>query len=155
MPTTYRLQTPSQEVMYQVIDWIYSIADMMGIPVQIMLGIVWQESHYDQYSWRFSDENPADRSYGLMHLTLPTAQMMGAPYGYGKITREDLMNDPFLNLYLGGLYLLRQYERYGDWEESISAYNAGSTLKKKNGSYVNARYINNVIQSGEIILSQI
>ena len=114
------------------------IAREYNVPRDIVLGVIEQESRYDPLSYRWNEENPKDRSFGLMHLVIPTAQAMADKiYGTGKI----VVNDQYLfipenNLRLGIYYLKEQFEKYGTWENAISAYNAGRPIVGNISSYV-------------------
>jgi len=121
-----------------VIALASGIARGYDVPRDIVLGVIEQESRYDAQSYRWNEDNAADRSFGLMHLTIPTAQEMANQlYGTGKVT----VDIPYLyvaenNLRLGTYYLKKQFDKYGTWDRAISAYNAGRPISGNIASYV-------------------
>jgi soluble lytic murein transglycosylase-like protein len=122
-----------------IIGMASGIAREYDVPRDIVLGVIEQESKYDPQSYRWNEEKPADRSFGLMHLTIPTAQEMADKiYGLGKVVVNDqYLYVPENNLRLGIYYLREQYEKYGqDWPNAISAYNAGRPISGNIVSYV-------------------
>ncbi len=61
-------------------------------------------------------------SYGLVMVTLPTAQ----EYGY-RGTAEGLA-DPRANVRAGLAFLAAMFRRFGSWDKAYAAYNAGPDL---------------------------
>ena len=133
---------PSQTVVDQIILLINSTASRYGVPSNIITGMVEQESQFDSTAYRFNHDNPADRSYGLMQLTIPTASDMA---GY-PVTSTELYN-PNFNLDLRIKYFKYQLDRYNNVSDAIAAYNAGSVRKSSVGTYINMDYVMNVISN--------
>lgn len=81
-----------------------------GVPGHLFAALVMTESNF----------NPAARSHvgaiGLAQLMPATAQELGVN-----------PHDPWQNLEGGARYLRLQYERFGDWQLALAAYNAGPT----------------------------
>lgn len=147
MAVQSKAKTPDAAVVRELMTNISDIADYLQIPFQVAVGIVWQESKFDPTSYRYNTSDKRDRSYGLFHLTLPTAQWMAAGYGY-DITVKDLY-DPIMSAWLGLSYLLWLWIKYDNLYDAISAYNAGRPLKTSVGGYINDGYIRNVLAGAQ------
>lgn len=78
-------------------------------------------------------------SYGLMQIMLTTAMELGFRFSYPT----ELL-DPNTNIKWGCALLRKLYNRYGDWNDVISAYNQGNNKKDKNGKYINQNYVDKV-----------
>ncbi len=95
-------------------------AQRYGLPVQMVLGLIRQESGF----------NPGSLSYtyarGLMQLEYPTARRVARALGV-RLESPEQLYQPEMNLRLGlrQLYYLRQRFQ-GHWEQMLAAYNAGS-----------------------------
>lgn len=110
-----------------------------GVPYQVVVGVIQQESRFDPKSYRWNEENVRDRSFGLMHLVIPTAQAVADKiFGVGKVkVDQNYLYNAKNNIQLGTYYLKQQYEKYGkSWENAISAYNAGRPIQGNMMSYV-------------------
>jgi len=104
----------------------------LGVPPALIAAIIHVESRGDPTAAGMHGE------YGLMQILCSTARQMGF-----KGACPELLN-PYVNIYYGTKYLRWQFERYGDWEKAISAYNAGSfTLR-------NRKYVEKVLAAWEI-----
>ena len=88
----------------------------------------WLSSHYIGSS-----------SYGLMQLMRTTAIEMGFRY---KFPFE--LFDPATNIKWGCTLLKKLYNRYGSWDDAVSAYNQGDNRKNLDGTYKNQGYVNKV-----------
>ncbi|MBI1381915.1 MAG: transglycosylase SLT domain-containing protein [Planctomycetaceae bacterium] len=65
---------------------------------------------------------------GLLQLQVPTAADMARRLRVPPPTREELLDDPELNVRLGAAYLAWLLPRQeGDWERALMAYNTGPT----------------------------
>ncbi len=65
---------------------------------------------------------------GLLQLQVPTAVDMARRLRVPPPTRDDLLDDPELNVRLGAAYLAWLLPRQdGDWERALMAYNTGPT----------------------------
>ena len=149
MGILWRARPVTQAQKEAIIGLASGIAREYDVPRDIVLGVIEQESKYDTQSYRWNEENPADRSFGLMHLTIPTAQAMADKiYGMGNIVVSDqYLFVPENNLRLGIYYLREQYERFGQsWPNAISAYNAGRPIS---GNIVT--YVQEVIKKGSAL----
>ena len=138
MGVQWKAVPPSNAEKEAIIGLASGIAREYDVPRDIVLGVIEQESKYDTTSYRWNEDNPKDRSFGLMHLVIPTAQAMADElYGPGKIAVSDqYLYVPEYNLRLGIYYLKKQFERFGSWPNAISAYNAGRPISGNIVSYV-------------------
>jgi hypothetical protein len=91
-------------------------AEKYGIPVDLYLKLVNQESGFNPGA-----VSPAG-AIGLGQLMPGTAADLGVD-----------PNDPLQNLDGSARYLAEQYERFGDWEMALAAYNAGPGAVQKYG----------------------
>lgn len=91
-------------------------ADMLGIPEDLAHAQAFVES------WGIPDAVGFLGECGLSQLHPDTVAWLAPMYGY---TAQQACEDPFVNIELGQRYLLRQYERFDDWDLALSAYNAG------------------------------
>lgn len=84
----------------------------------LVLGVARQESLFDPQAGSHAGAR------GLLQLMPSTARLvakqLGVPYNIGLLT-----GDPEYNLRLGGAYLGRVVDRYGDLGLALAAYNAG------------------------------
>jgi Transglycosylase SLT domain len=79
-------------------------------------------------------------SFGLMQIMGGVAR----DYGYtGYLTK---LCDPATGLRYGMLHLRKYFEKYGEWHDTLSAYNAGSPRKGPDGQYLNQAYVSRVMQ---------
>ena len=85
-----------------------SIARENGLPVDLFLALVDQESR-----WNAGAISPKG-AIGLAQLMPATAKMLGVD-----------PRDPIQNLAGGARYLRDQFERFGQWDLALAAYNAG------------------------------
>ena len=79
-------------------------------------------------------------SYGLMQLMLTTAMELGFRYEY-----PFELFDPATNIKWGCALLKKLYDRYGDWQDAVSAYNQGNNRKNLDGTYKNQKYVETVL----------
>lgn len=116
--TPTKWQTPRYTGKYkgQFLNMAKQAATRHGIPVDLFLRLVQQESNW----------NPAAVSHagaiGLAQLMPSTA----------KLLRVD-PTDPEQNLDGGARYLKQQYRAFGTWKLALAAYNAGPAAVKRHG----------------------
>ncbi len=84
-----------------------------GLDPHLVYSLVWRESRF------CSDALGAKGEIGLGQIMPRTAQFLGIPQLY--------LWDPDWNLYATAKYLRYLYDRYGNWEKALAAYNAGPT----------------------------
>ena len=93
-------------------------ANEFGVPEEIVWAVIKTESGFDPSA--VSDAG----AVGLMQLTEPT---------FSEITNQRLKDnfdpgmryDPATNIRYGTYYLSYLYARYGNWDATLAAYNAG------------------------------
>lgn len=88
------------------------------VPVSVIKAVIAQESGFREGARR-GEAHIGDASIGLMQLLMRTAKGLG--YG-GSV--ENLYV-PGINVYYGTKLLSENYQRSGNWEDAISAYNGG------------------------------
>jgi len=100
----------------QLQSYLLEQAERYGIPPQMALNLVRQESGFKQ-----SAVSPKG-ALGLMQLMPATAKELGVD-----------PTDPYQNIEGGMRYLRQQYDRFGDWSLAAAAYNAGPGAVEKYG----------------------
>ena len=114
-------------VLYNVAKYIYKDdyiniiekeCDIYNVDKYEILAIIKAESNFDP------DAVSARNAIGLMQLTLDTANWCAEKLNISKVTESDLHN-PELNIKLGIYYYDYLFERYGDLDTTLAAYNAG------------------------------
>ena len=83
-----------------------------------ILSIIKAESNFK------ADAVSSKNAIGLMQLTLDTANWCTEKIGMDKVTESDLYV-PEINIKLGVYYYNYLFERYGDFDTALAAYNAG------------------------------
>jgi len=111
-------------------------ADRLGIPREILMAIAFKESTWRHYAkdgtvlrgrWSPSD-------VGIMQIN-----EKAHPNAFPQAAK-----DMRYNIEYGARYLKYQYERYGNWDEAIAAYNYGSARRNKKGRLLNQSYVDRV-----------
>jgi soluble lytic murein transglycosylase-like protein len=88
---------------------------------------------------------PMDRAFGMVDVESSFRQNRRSPVGavgmaqvrpeYAGVeqgfTAGELSGDPEANLDAGFGYLAKQYERFGDWDAALDAYNRGPTAARR------------------------
>lgn len=97
-------------------SYLLEQAARYGIPPQMALNLVQQESRFNQ-----SAVSPKG-ALGLSQLMPATARELGVD-----------PSDPYQNIEGGMRYLRQQYDRFGDWSLAAAAYNAGPGAVEKYG----------------------
>jgi soluble lytic murein transglycosylase-like protein len=147
---------PSAQRMIELEGYIEDIAASEGVPPAIVKGVAWQESKFDELSYRYNYSNPADRSYGLMHLTIPTAsEIYSKAIGYPVTIQAQSLYEPIFNIWLGTRYLKTLYDKYRNWDEAVAAYNAGVPRYTQAGMFLNQGYVNAVFKVANLLGSYV
>lgn len=98
------------------LDMARSAAQRHGIPEELFLRLVHQESRFNK------DAKSHKGALGLAQLMPETAQRLGV---------DPL--DPYQNLDGGARYLAQQFKAFGSWRLALAAYNAGPEAVRKYG----------------------
>ena len=96
----------------QIDALIEAEAERTGIPSTVIRAVVSKESNYNPYAVSHKGAR------GLMQLLPETASEMGLQSGESLFT-------PKTNIRLGTAYLKQQYDKFGDWNRALAAYNWG------------------------------
>lgn len=97
-------------------------ADQYGIPQPILFGLIQQESSWNPNA---IGDNGAAYGFGQLHA--------GAATDTG-VNRFD----PIGNLKGTASYLSRQFKKYGNWTDALSAYNQGHAGTSQGLAYANS-----------------
>jgi soluble lytic murein transglycosylase-like protein len=104
-------------------------ANTNQIPVKVLRGVCWVESHHDPKAFVYLD--PDRPSYGICQIQYPTAVRNGYR---GDVT--GLMYAP-LNIYLAAHELRRWYKiSNGNFKRAVSSYNRGYYSKAFFNEYI-------------------
>lgn len=101
---------------------IIALAESMhGIPSGLLVAVCQVESELNPYAVVERDGKGSRDSIGICQLQLRTARHFSE-----SVSHSELHN-PVINANIAGAYLRFQFERYGDWERAVVAYNRGSS----------------------------
>jgi soluble lytic murein transglycosylase-like protein len=114
-------------------------ADQYGIPRDILKGVAMHESSWQQ--WEADGSVKAGRNSGSTDWGIMQINDYAHPDAFPRV-KTDLA----YNIDYGAQYLASQYKRYGNWQDAIAAYNAGSVRRTGSGQYANAQYVVAVLQ---------
>ncbi len=92
----------------RIIKEIHAAADRHGVPAELFMALVWQESRYR------ADALSPKGAIGFAQLMPSTAKDLGVN-----------PRNPAENLDGGARYLAAQYRAFGTWKLALAAYNAG------------------------------
>jgi len=120
-------------------DLVDTIASQYRVDPNLVKAVIKHESNWDVNASRY-EAHLNDSSWGLMQVLLKTAKWI---LGNDKLTIQDLIK-PEVNITAGAKYLGSLLAKYGNAEDAIAAYNAGSPRRNKDGAYVNQAYVNSV-----------
>jgi soluble lytic murein transglycosylase-like protein len=97
----------------------------LDLPQDLLASICYVESKYKSNAVHHDDGN--SDSLGVCQIKLGTAKMLGF-----KGVKNELINNPGINILYSGLYLKKQLKRYhGDTKKAIAAYNSGTYRNSK------------------------
>jgi len=89
-----------------------------GIDPALLAAVIYQESKFD------TNAKSGSGAVGLMQLRPDTARGIAIRTGGSAFRVSDLSN-PEINVRYGCWYLRHLYQKYGDWQLVLAAYNAG------------------------------
>lgn len=138
------------------------VATKEGIDPKLIAAVAQHESSGNQWAIRYEKDyqwlyKPQDYSH-LLNISLDTeicmqkfsigyCQLMFAVFrelGFKGSAGECF--DAELNFTYGCRHLKRFLDKYGNVEDALSAYNAGSPRKAVTGKYINAAYVDDVLR---------
>lgn len=107
-------------------------ATKAGVPANVIMGIVEQESDFSPWA---TATHPGDLArggaYGLMQMTLETARGMGYTGAAGDVAQLSGLYDPDVNVALGVRHFADLLKAAGGRADvAISAYNAGLSRER-------------------------
>lgn len=109
-----------------------------NVPISVALLVAKQESGYNgpsQTTYNTEKTISSGNAYGVMQVLLSTAKgVWDGDDSY--ITKERLLNDVELNIYIGIKYLRYLNNLYPDWKITLGYYNTGYPII--NGYAINA-----------------
>ena len=98
-------------------EYVTKYAKEYAVPEHMIYAVIKNESNFDK------GHEGSDNGIGLMGITFKEFDNML------RITGENLTKDalygPETNIKYGTYYLSRLYNRFGDWDTAIAAYNGG------------------------------
>ncbi len=103
-------------------------AQKYGVPEELILAIIQQESAFNPKAYNKNKDGTEDR--GLMQVNYQHNIRLMREYG---IEDPDQLYDIALNIELGTRILYENYKRLGNWVMAVKAYNG---LKADNWDYV-------------------
>lgn len=136
-PATAPGQNPPRATIEAMLD---QAADAHGIPRAILKGIAQRESSWRQFE---SDGSPvAGRNSSSTDWGILQINDLAHPDAFPR-AKTDLA----FNLDYGATYLASQFRRYGNWQDAVAAYNAGSVRRSGSGQYANQAYVSFVFDA--------
>lgn len=84
--------------------------------------------------------DPFGGSHGICQVSIRTAKYIEGDH----ITVKDL-NNPYVNARIAAKYLKRLYDKYGNYEHAVAAYNMGH-VRYKNNKLCNKKYVDKVLK---------
>lgn len=135
-PSRFSPQTPPLTPQ-QIAQETFRAAQDRGIPPQIALALVKQESG-------FRNIRGAAGEYGPAQIMPGTARELG-------------LKDPgntYLNIHAGMDYLKQQYDKFGNWPQAVAAYNAGPNAVARGHVPASTQsYVRNILGGENIDMS--
>lgn len=107
-------------------DCFIKAGEWYSIDPDYLRAIAWQESRYNPTAVntnRSKDGKAGSSDYGIMQIN--TVTMRGLQKEYPGLSKEELLSDPCLNIYIGAMLLRRNFNQYGTTWLAVGMYNAG------------------------------
>lgn len=106
-----------QNINLQHLEYMYDVTMQLGLPINIVFRQIMQESAF----------NPTaisrKKAYGYMQLMPKTYSMYYDKLGFPSEFKND--DNPYINIYIGLMFLKELYDFWNDWELTLASYNAG------------------------------
>ena len=107
-------------------DCFIKAGEWYSIDADYLRAIAWQESRYNPaaiHTNKTKDGKPGSSDYGIMQINSVT--MRGLQKEYPGLSKEKLLSDPCLNIFIGAMLLRRNFNQYGTTWLAVGMYNAG------------------------------
>ena len=99
-------------------EYVSVYAEEYGIPESVVYAVIRTESEFD------SGAVSSAGAVGLMQLMPETFRQLTDEVLFEHLA-DGMLYDPETNIRYGIYYLSYLYDRYGDWETALAAYNGG------------------------------
>ena len=100
-------------------EYVSVYAEAYGVPETLVYAVIRVESEFD------SGAVSSAGAVGLMQMMPDTFTWLTDEILFDHLD-TGMLYDPETNVKYGTYYLSRLYDRYGDWELALAAYNGGS-----------------------------
>jgi soluble lytic murein transglycosylase-like protein len=143
-------------------DVISMVASKEDVDPLLLTAIAQVESDGRKYALRYEKNYTyvykVDEFARILNITRDTEKESQCySYGFmqimGAVAREHGFNDPmgelydpFTNFTYGAKHIGKFVRKYPKLEDAVASYNAGSPRRLDDGTYVNATYVNKVMQ---------
>lgn len=98
--------------------YVEAASESSGVPEHLLYAVIRTESDFD------SGAVSSAGAVGLMQLMPDTFRWLTDEILFDHL-EEGMLYDPETNIRYGAYYLSALYDRYGDWELALAAYNGG------------------------------
>lgn len=116
---------------------IEKVSDEYSVPKYLVCSIIWSESKFDP------NAESSSGAMGLMQMTNSTFEEMQQRIGL-KVDGQQIF-EPEMNIRCGVYYISYLYRIYGDWNQTLAAYNAGlGNVKQWLDKYGEADFLENI-----------
>jgi soluble lytic murein transglycosylase len=99
-------------------EYVTVYAEKYGVPEELVYAVIRTESDFD------SGAVSSAGAVGLMQLMPQTFKWLTDEILFEHM-ESGMIYDPETNIRYGTYYLSRLYDRYGNWEVALAAYNGG------------------------------
>jgi len=99
-------------------EYVETYTEAYGVPESLVYAVIRTESGFD------SGVVSSAGAVGLMQLMPDTFTWLTNEILFDHL-ESGMLYDPETNIKYGTYYLSRLYDRYGDWELALAAYNGG------------------------------
>ena len=100
--------------------YVEEYAEQYELPTHLIYAVIRTESGFDSGAVSHAG------AVGLMQLMPDTFRWLSDEM-LGEHLADGMIRDPETNIRYGCYYLRRLYDRYGNWNAALAAYNAGPT----------------------------
>lgn len=104
---------------YKYYDHVTTYAEEYGVPEELLYGVIKVESNFDK------DARSRVGAMGLMQMMPRTFEWLTSKEHLGEHLPVASLYTPKVSIRYGAYYLNYLYERFGDWNTVLAAYNGG------------------------------